>query len=166
MKKIGLLGVLVFAIIIYSSSCVVPTFSVRYNDLDSVVRIVNPDHNCGCDYKDKSSKFYYSNNGKRNLYYWKTVYIKNPSEANLFQKAQKTRSELIKLVPELNNYRRFYIEFQEPTVNKIDTVFRFNIVGVAYFLSGRCNGYKPAITAKELIKKSHNKKYEASLCKK
>jgi putative hemolysin len=165
MNKIVVFAVSVATMILVCSSCMAPKLSIPINDVDSVIRIVNPDHNCGCDYKGKTLKLPQPNKGKRNVYYWQTVYIKNYAGADLLQQAQKTKSELVRLIPELNYYRRIYLEFREPQVNNIDTIFRSDNIGVAYFLKDKCHGYKAATTAKQLIKKSHNKRFEASLCK-
>lgn len=164
MKQIFLYVLLVLFTTVFASRCA-PKFTLKFNDIDSAVRIVNSDHNCNCDYGDKSVSLYTSNNGKRNLYYWQAVYLKSVDGINFLSQARKTREHLIKLAPELGGYRRFYVEFRLNQTTATDTAFKWKNIGTAFFIKDKCNGYKAGANAKELIKQSHNKKFEAALCK-
>jgi hypothetical protein len=104
--------------------------------------------------------------GKLNTYFWKAVLIRNQNDFDPIQKANKTKAELIKLMPELANYKRIYLEFNEMQFGKTDTATGYKIFGTSYLIKNKCNGFVRGISAKELIKKSHHKKFETALCTK
>jgi hypothetical protein len=145
------------------SACSTGKFTAKINDMDSVIRIVNPDHNCGCDYGDKTMSYPLPKSDNANLYFWQAVYVKNDEPEPLGQ-SKKIKAELVKLMPQLNRYRRIYLEYRKPGVNPSDTSLKYAVIGSAFFIKDKCEGFVKNIDAKQLIKKSHNKKFENSLC--
>jgi len=143
--------------------CNTSKFSARLNDIDSVIRIASPAHNCGCDYGERTMSYPEPKSDNANLYFWQAVYI-TKDEPDLTGQSKKIKAELVKLMPQLNKYRRLYLEYRKPGVNPSDTAVKYTVIGSAFFIKDKCDGFLKDINAKQLIKKSHNKKFENDLC--
>jgi hypothetical protein len=147
----------------FPPGCSTGKFTAKLNEIDSMIRKVNPDHNCGCDYGDRTISYPNPKNDNANLYFWQAVYIKK-DETDLSGQSRKIKDELVKLLPELSKYRRLYLEYRKPGLNPSDTSLKYTVIGSAFFIKDKCNGFVKDISAKQLIKKSHKKKYENDLC--
>jgi hypothetical protein len=163
MTKFILSVFLAVAILVATYSCNVKAYTYKVSQVDSVLKIVNRDHSCGCN-EDKDVKIRSTNKGKGKRYYYQAVVLKDTIAIQ--ETAEKTRAQLIKLMPELNFYKWIYLEIWRNTSTDRDTVLKAGRLGTAYYIKNRCTGYRPNKSAKDLIKKIYDKKFEASLCKK
>ncbi len=147
-------------------SCGSLTVTVKQFAIDSVVRRVVPEHNCGCEDNGKTVKLLnVKNGGGNNNYYWQIVYLKKESKTDYAAQAIKIKKELTNLVPTINNYRRVFIEFRLNTTRETDTAFSSVNIGTAYFISNSCNGFITGKTHEELMKATKPKNKITSFCK-
>lgn len=147
-------------------SCGSLTVTVQQYAVDSVIRRVVPEHNCGCKDNGKTLKLLNIKNGvTNNNFYWQIVYVKKESGTDYAAQAVKIKKELIMLIPAVKNYKRIFIEFRMNTTEKTDTVFSSANIGTAYFIANSCSGYAAGKTHEELMKATKIKNKINSFCK-
>jgi hypothetical protein len=147
-------------------SCGSLTVTVKQFAIDSAVRRVVPEHNCGCDDNGKLIKLLKVKEGViNNTYYWQIVYLKKESSTDYTAQAIKIKKELINLVPTIKNYKRVLIEFRMNTTQETDTAFSSTNIGTAYFIANACNGFAAGKTHEELLKATKTKNKINSFCK-
>ena len=165
MLKLLIFSTSFVVILACAPGCSTAKFTAKINDIDSVIRIASPDHNCGCNYGERTMSYPEPKSDNANLYFWQAVYV-TKDEPDLTGQSKKVKAELVKFLPQLAKYRRVYLEYRKPGVNPSDTSIKYTVIGSAFFIKDKCEGFVENIDAKLLIKKSHNKKYENTLCPK
>lgn len=164
MKKLFITTVTITCLLFFYS-CGSLTVTVKQFDIDSAVRKVVPEHNCGCVDNGKSVKLFNVKDGvNNNAYYWQIVYVKKESSTDYEAQAIKIKKELISLVPTINNYKRVFIEFRINTTEKTDTVFSSTNIGTVYFIANSCNGFAAGKTHEEMLKATKTKNKINSFC--
>ncbi len=165
LKNLFITGVTILCLLFFYS-CGSLTVTVKQFDIDSAVRRVVPEHNCGCDDNGKSVKLLKVKDGViNNTYYWQIVYVKKESSTDYGAQAVKIKKELIRLVPTIKNYKRVFIEFRMNTTQETDTAFSSTNIGTAYFITNSCNGFAAGKTHEELLKDTKTKNKISSFCK-
>jgi hypothetical protein len=148
-------------------SCGVSKITVQQNAIDSVIRKVEPAHNCNCDYTGKTVQVPEIKKWDvNNFYYWQQpVFVNSQSKTDYAAQAGKIKDELTTLIPTLKNYRMIFIEFRLNTTRETDTVFSSTNIGTAYFILNGCKGYSANKTNEYFIKSIKKRKDIIALCK-
>ena len=164
-KNIFVLLVLIFVVVQISCSPAKYTSSVKLNDIDSVIRLVNPNHNCGCNWGDKTFKIYTGGSFAKNSYFYNSVYLKNIDSFNILNESKKIKDQLLKLDAAFNEYHRFFLEYRIPDNTNADTSIKHKVVGTWFSFKNSCSGFVKDIDAKKLSKKTALNSYKEKLCK-
>ncbi len=138
--------------------------AIKLNDIDSVIRIVNPDHNCGCNWGDKTFTPKTGGSFGQNNYFWQSVFVKSFDSINIFNQSNQIREQLVKLNPGFITYNRFFLEYRLLNPSK-DTSAEYKIIGTWYKLKNSCVGFIHDIDAKELVKRTNLISNQKKLCK-
>ena len=164
-KNIVFLLFLLFIIIFISCSPAKHTATVKLNDIDSVIRIINFDHNCGCNWGDKTYKLNTGGSFSKNNYFWQSIYVKNIDSINILNESKKIKDEIVKLESTFNMYNSFFLEYRVIDITNVDTTIKHKVIGTWYSFKNGCSGFKKDISAEKLVKKTSLKSFKKSLCK-
>jgi len=156
---------LIFLLIQISCSPAKYTSSVKLNDIDSVIRIINPNHNCGCNWEDKTFKIYAAGSFAKNSYFYNSVYIKNIDSFDILKDSKKIKDQLVKLDPAFKDYSRFFLEYRIVDNTNADTSIKHKVVGTWFDFKNSCSGFVKDVDAKKLSKKTTLHSYKEKLCK-
>jgi hypothetical protein len=151
--------------LIYSCSPAMHTATVKLNDLDSVIRIVNPNHNCGCNWGDKKYKLYTGGTFSKYNYFWQANYVKHIDSIDILNDSKKIKDQILKLEPTFNEYNRFFLEYRITDNTNIDTTIKYKVIGTWISYKNGCSGFVKDISAKKLEKKSALNSFKEKLCK-
>ena len=161
-----LLLLLIFTLIFISCSSVKYTASVKLNDIDSVIRIINPTHNCGCNWGDKTYKIYTGKSFSKNNYFWQSNYVKSLDSVDILNDSKKIKDQILLLEPKLSQYNRFFLEYRIIDNSNADTSIKYKVIGTWYSFKNNCSGFVKDINAEKLVKKTALDSYNKKLCKK
>ncbi len=81
---------------------------VKLNDIDSVIRVVIPSHNCGCNWHDRKSNLYLPPLFKNNNYIWQAILVKSIDSVDVINDSKKVLQQLIKLDSRFSSLSRFF----------------------------------------------------------
>ena len=138
---------------------------VKLNDIDSVIRIVNPDHNCGCNWGDKTYKLNTGGSFSENNFLWQSIYVKNIDSTDILNDSKKIRDQLQKFEPAFGRYNRFFLEYRILDTTQVDTSKKHRVIGTWFDFKNSCSGFLKNITAEKLVKKTSLQSFKKSLCK-
>ncbi len=164
-KNIIVLLLVLFMIIHVSCSPAKHTATVKLNDIDSAIRTINPNHNCGCNWGDRTFKLYTGGTFSKYNYFWSTNYVKNIDSINILSDSKKIKEEIIKLDPNFNEYNRFFLEYRIFDNTNADTSIKYKVVGTWFSFKNSCSGFVKNIDGKKLVKKTALDSYKKQLCK-
>ncbi len=166
MLKYNFISLLLIAAII-QTSCSTANYSasVRLNDIDSVIRIVNPYHNCGCNWGDKKYKLYTGGTFSKYNYFWQANYVKNIDSINILNDSKNIKDQILKLEPAFNEYNRFFLEYRVADNTNPDSSIKYKVIGTWFSFKNTCSGFVKDINAKKLIQKSSVNSFKEKLCK-
>jgi hypothetical protein len=166
MKHILLIYFTILAIgLIHSCSPAMHTATVKLNDLDSVIRMVNPNHNCGCNWGDKTYKLYTGGSFSKYNYFYDAVYLKSIDSFDILNDSKKIKDQILKLEPSFSEYNRFLLEYRIADNTNTDTTIKYKVVGTWLSYKNGCSGFVKDIDAKKLVKKSALNSFKETLCK-
>jgi hypothetical protein len=154
-----------FACILIFSSCFSNrnTIKIKLNDIDSVIRIAIPTHNCGCNWQERKSKMFYPTILKKYGYAWQNIYVKNTDSVNFLTDSKNVYQELKKLDSRFGGYSRFFIEYKTLITKDSND---YKTIGTWYHFGSNCEGYISGISANELEKNTSLTKNRLKLCDK
>jgi hypothetical protein len=139
--------------------------TVKLNDLDSVIRMVNPNHNCGCNWGDKTIKLYTGGTFSKYDYFWQSNYVKNIDSIDILNDSKKIKDQILKLEPSFSEYNRFLLEYRIADNTNADTTIKYKVVGTWLSYKNGCSGFVKDMDAKKLVKKSAVNSFKEKLCK-
>jgi hypothetical protein len=157
----------ILSFLFLTTSCSFPkhTATVKINDLDSVIRIVNPNHNCKCNWGDKSFKLYSGGSFSKYSYFWQASHIQNVDSFDILNESKKIKDQIIKLEPTFNEYNRILLEYRTADNTNADTTIKYKVVGTWISYKNGCSGFVKDMNAKKLVKKSGLNSFKEKLCK-
>ncbi len=163
----NIIVLLLFLFVIFHVSCSPSkhTATVKLNDIDSVIRIVNVNHNCGCNWGDRTHKLYTGGSFSNNNYFWQSIYVKNIDSFDVSNGSRKIKEKILQLEPAFNEYNRFFLEYRILDNSNVDTSIKHKVIGTWFSFKNSCSGYIKDIDAKKLVKKTALNSYKSKLCK-
>ena len=163
--KIIIIITTVFITFLISCSPAINRATVKINGIDSVIRTVNPNHNCGCNWGNKKYKLYTGGTFSKYNYFWLANYVKNTDSIDVLNDSQKIKNQLLKLEPEIKEINNFYLEYRLLETNQTDTTIKYKVLGTWFSFKNSCSGFIKDMNAKKLIKKIGSKSFKQNLCK-
>lgn len=157
--------VIIFVVILSSCATSKNITFVKLNDIDSVIRIVNPDHNCGCNWGNKTYKLNTGGSFSKNNFIWQSIYVKNIHSVDILIDSKKIQDELVKFEPAFSGYNRFFLEYRILDSKQVDTLKKYRVIGTWFNFKTTCSGFQKDISAEKLVKKTSLQSFRKSLCK-
>jgi hypothetical protein len=137
---------------------------IPLNTVDSLVRTIVPQHNCGCNWDKKTTKLYEPGSLKNYSSYVLNVFITDSSTVDLLEESKSIAKKLKNYNSAFSNYARFAVSYYFVDTAKGLQNRTYLTMGVWLQFNNGCNGLVKGIDSKKAIKQSFKKEFVKQFC--
>jgi hypothetical protein len=137
---------------------------IPLNTVDSLVRNIVPQHNCGCNWDKKTTKLYEPGSFKNYSHFVLNVFITDSSTVDLLEQSKSIFKELKNYNVAFGNYARFAVSYYFVDTTKELQNRTYLPIGVWLQFNNGCNGLLKGIDSKKAIKQSFKKEFIKQFC--